>query len=366
MQGSLNILFLHSIGKAKFGGGEKWLLNAAEGLKNKGHTIYVGGRPGSVLLEKASQRGLQTAGFNILSDLSPYHVFKIASFIKKQSIDVLITRDRDLAVGGLAARVAGNTTVLVRHGLPLRSSFRKHSFLLRRLADGLITNTRTIRDFYQEKGVADKEFVKVIYNGIEPEDHSPSFDFKKQFPGKKVVLTSCRLAPQKGLFYLIDAIGLLKNECRDLVFFVLGQGKLYGKLKAYAEKKGVSDMIRFEGFVENVRPYLKGCDIFILPSLYEGMPNAAMEAMACGRPVVLTEVNGSKELVPDESVGMLIPPRDAEAIAGAVKKLAGDRELSDRLGRNARRYVLENFTVAQMISSLELYIKDKRMLKRGT
>jgi glycosyltransferase involved in cell wall biosynthesis len=72
-----------------------------------------------------------------------------------------------------------------------------------------------------------------------------------------------------------------------------------------------------------VVPYLKGCDLFVLPSLYEGMSNAAMEAMAYGKPVILTNVNGAGELVPDEGKGVLIPARDPQAIAAEVEAADG-------------------------------------------
>lgn len=355
----MRILFVHSIGKRKFGGGEKWLVTAASGLRDNGHSVFVGGRSGSRLLRAASKKNLETVEFNIFSDISVYHVFRIAAFLRRNSIDAVITRGRDLAVAGMAARLGGNPLVLVRHGLPLRSSYRKHSFLLRRLADGIITNTISIKELYELNGWVDRDFTRVIYNGAVAENNLPAYNYAERFPGKRIILSVGRLALQKGYHYLINAVSLLVEERDDLMFVILGEGKLYGKLLAYARKKGVSHLIHFEGFVENVAPYLKGCDIFVLPSLYEGMPNAAMEAMAHGKPVILTNVNGAGELIPDREKGILIPPRDPRAIATAVKELLDCAELREKLGFRAREHVLDKFPVSAMISGIESYIKEK-------
>ncbi|MFP4367422.1 MAG: glycosyltransferase [Bacteroidales bacterium] len=361
----MRILFVHSIGKRKFGGGEKWLISAASGLRDSGHKVIVGGRPGSRLLKAARLNGLETVNFNIFSDLSIYHVFRIARFIRTNNIDVLITKGRDLAVAGCAARMAGNPLVLVRHGLPMQTSFRKHSFLLRKLADGVITNTKSIKEFYEHKNLVKRNFTRVIYNGTNATNNVPSYNYAQRFPGKKIVLTVGRLAIQKGYYYLIDAISLLSREHGDIMFVVLGEGKLHNKLLSYARQMGVSERIHFEGFVDNVVPYLKGCDLFVLPSLYEGMSNAAMEAMAYGKPVVLTNVNGARELIPDDSKGILIPPKDARAIADAVIRLKEDRELREKLGQEASRHVLANFPVSSMITNIQSYIEE-RLIARNS
>ncbi len=362
----MNILFVHSIGKKKFGGGEKWLISAASGLRDTGHRVFVGGKKDSRLLKAARLNGLETAEFNILSDMSIYYVFRIAAFLRANKIDVLITKSRDLAVAGIAARLGSNPLVLVRHGLPLRNSFRKHSFLLRKFADGVITNTSSIRDLYELNGWVKKDFTKVIYNGTLATNNVPSYNYSEKFPGKRIILTVGRLAMQKGYFYLIDAISLLGSQHNDLMFVVLGDGRLRNKLLSYARKKGVADRIHFEGFVENVVPYLKSCELFVLPSLYEGMSNAAMEAMSYGKPVILTNVNGARELVPDQDKGILIPPANAAAIAEAVIKLKNDPELRERLGREAARHVKEKFPVREMIDNIQMYINERILVKSGS
>lgn len=366
----MNILFVHSIGKRKFWGGEKWLILMAAGLKQKGHRVIVGGRPGSKLIANASKNGLETKGLNIISDLSPYHVLKIARIIKKENIDVIITRGRELAISGLASRLSAGLwgkrpLVLVRHGLPLLCSIKKHVFLLNRLADGIITNTKSIKELYEAKSWVEHGFTRVIYNGTTAESNCESFPFEKAYPGKRIILTAGRLAVQKGYYHLIDAATILKKKRDDLMFFVLGEGKLSSRLRSYARKKGVDDIIHFEGYVEEVSPYMAGCDIFVLPSLYEGMPNAAMEAMALGRPVVLSSVYGARELVRHEHTGLLIPPANPGAIAASIERLADDSGLCNKLGENARRHIYREFSVDNMVDNMENHIIEKLIEKSG-
>ncbi len=355
----MNILFVHSIGRNKYGGGEKWVIAAAGGLMDRGHRVIVGGRSGSKLLKAALERGLEIVEFDILSDISLWQVFRVAAFLRKVKIDVIITKGRELFVAGLAARNGGKPLVLVRHGSPLRSSFRKHSFLHRRLADGIITNTKTIKDFFEGRRLVRKGFARVIYNGLITDSDSLPYDFSARFPGRKIVLSAGRLDVAKGYLYLIDAITMLKDSRDDLMFVVLGEGKHLDRFVSCASKKGVSDLISFEGYADNVVPYLKGCDMFILPSLYEGMPNAVMEAMAYGKAVIMTRVNGAEELIPDTGKGILIPPADADAIAGSVNRLAESEEMREKMGGEAARFIKENFSVSGMIDNIESYIEEK-------
>lgn len=360
----MNILYVHAIGRKKFGGGEKWVIMSGCGLKDMGHRVIICGRPRSKLLCAAAGKGLETIAMNVISDISIYHVVKLARIIKKQRIDVVIARERELGIAGLAARLSGKPLVLSRHGLALRSSVRKHVWLLNQFADGIITNTGTTVKYYEERGFFKKHFTELIYNGIEPDNNSEPFCYKQLFPKKKIILSVGRLAVQKGFYYLIDAMELLNREYDDLQLVILGDGKLRRKLQAYARKKGVFDMIHFCGFVNDVAPFFKGCDLFVLPSLYEGMPNAAMEAMVHGKPVVLTNVNGASELIPDISKGMLIPPRDSRAIVDAVKTYIYNTTLSKHTGDNARQYVMEHFALDKMIERLNSHIEKRLMCKK--
>lgn len=364
MRPEMRILFVHTIGRNKFGGGERWVVNAASGLQQAGHHCIVAGKGNSLLLNKAGERGLETVAVNIFSDISIYHSLKLWYLLKKYRIDLVISKRRDLAVAGIAARLAGRLPVIVRSGAPPRKSLRKHVFLIKNLADGLVTNTNTIREIYHANSLPDKNFIKVIYNGLLIDDETPACNFNLKFPGKTIVLCAGRLnSHQKGYKYLIDALVLMKKDYPDLLVYVLGEGKDRSLLETQAKRNGVEDMILFAGYVDQPAAFMKSCDVFLHPSLFEGMPNAAMEAMAYGKPVIMTDVNGAAELSLHGKLALLIPPANHTAIAEALKEVLDEPEKFASMARMAKSYVRNHFTIESMVTALDHFISEKAKQK---
>jgi glycosyltransferase involved in cell wall biosynthesis len=356
----MNILFINSIGKMKFGGGEKWMLTAAIGLKNKGHTVFVGGKKKSLFLKTVSENGIELFPVNIGADLGPLATWRIARFLKHHNIQVLICNlNKDVRVAGLAARLVHTPLVLARHGVLLCGNKWKHKITLTRLTDGIITNTRTIRDIYLGYGWFDESFIQVIYNGVDDLAGVLEYDFKARHPDKKIIFSAGRLAEQKGFGFLVEAARILAEQRDDLVFLVAGRGKLDKSLKRKVIKAGLADSFYFIGYIADIGSRLKGCDLFILPSLFEGMPNAIMEAMAAGKAVVATDVNGARELMVPGETGLIVPPRDPEALAEAITRLIDDPVSLEDMGEKGRQRVKEYFTVTGMIDILELYLREK-------
>ncbi len=357
----MRILFVHTIAPNKYGGGERWVVKAASGLKNAGHQVFVASWSGSVLLKEARQAGVSTAAFNIFSDLSIYQAIRLARFIRKHKIEAVVSKRRDLAVAGMAARWAGNPVVLVRSGSPPQRSVAKHVFLMRNLAAGIVTNTLSIKEFYLDHGLPPTDFIRVIYNGLKLYDNIESYDFSDEFPGKKIILCLGRVVSDKGYYHLIDALQLIKKKDPDILAYVIGEGKDKTKMKSYAGTKGVEEMIYFAGYKSFPVPYIKGCHLFLHPSLYEGMPNAPMEAMAYGKPVIMTRVNGADELSNDGKNAVLIPPASSQAIADAVISYFDKPEAYVSMAQSARKFVREKFTMDVMVKQLEQFILDKKM-----
>ncbi len=355
----MRVLFIHTIGKRKYGGGERWVVNAAAGLQQLGHTTFVISKPDSILLKKAVEKGVEVKAMNIFSDLSLYHAIRLSGFIRKNKIDVVISKRRDLAVAGVAARMGGSPVVIVRSGVPPLKSLRKHVFLIKKLANGLITNTRTIKDLYKAHGLAVEGFVKVIYNGVTIDDRTPKFDFEQLFPLKKIILSAGRLnATHKGYVYLMDAVSMLKHENPHWHFYIIGDGKDRKRLENYAKENNIADNITFAGYVDQAAAYMKACDVFLHTSLYEGMPNAVMEAMAYGKPVVMTDVNGARELSDGGKHAVIIPPADAGAIAEAVTEVLSEPGKFAKRAQEAKKYVRATYSQESMISKLESFLKE--------
>lgn len=336
------------------------MIIAAKGLHDKGHEIIIAGKSNSRFVNAAQKVGLRTEDFNIRGDFGPINTIKIARFLKNEAVEVLICNlNKDVRVAGLGANFVKDTVVIARHGVLLSGKKWKHKITLTKLLDGILTNAENLKSIYQSYDWFENDFVHVVYNGIEDKSHITPFDFSNQFPNKKIIFSAGRLVEQKGFEYLLDAAAILKKQSDDLIFIVAGEGRLENKLKRLVNKLNLQDSFYFWGYIENVDTYIKGCTLFVLPSLFEGMPNAVMEAMALGKPVIATNVNGVNELVEDGKTGIIIPPKDSQKLAEAIDTLIDNTKLLELYGKEGFQRVKENFTIPVMIKNLEEYFQAK-------
>jgi len=363
----MNILFINSIGRDKFGGGEKWMVHAAKELTQRGHNVTLGSKKNSKLLDYAKLHKVKTAIFEIRSDISPWSTLKVAVFLKKQAIDVLICNlNKDVRVAGLAARIVNTPVVLARHGMLLCGNKLKHKITLTNLVDGIITNSNTIKESYRNYGWFDDDFVKVIYNGINIPEKIIAHNFAALFPDKKIIYSAGRLSEQKGFTYLIETAALVQYTRQDIIFAISGEGKLEADLKKQVEAAGLEKTFIFMGFTDNIYPYLKGCDLFVLASLFEGMPNVVMEAMAMHKPVIATDVNGARELMVDGKTGIIVPPQQPDTMAKAILKIIDKQDLLEKFGNAGYDRVTHIFTMNAMGNQLEEHLQQKMSAKQQT
>ena len=146
------------------------------------------------------------------------------------------------------------------------------------------------------------------------------------------------------------------------MFLLIGRGELEATLKQEAKDLGIEEHVQFLGFRDDVPSILSVMDVFVLPSLSEGLSVALLEAMAAGIPTIATRVGGNPELVIDQRTGFLIPPRDTETLASKLLILLQDKELSRTLGDNGRKRVKDSFSFEAMVNNYQqLY---ERLLAR--
>jgi glycosyltransferase involved in cell wall biosynthesis len=176
----------------------------------------------------------------------------------------------------------------------------------------------------------------------------------------RLVVTAARLSPQKGIQYAVTAMKKVVEEVPQAVLVVAGEGELEAELKALAARTGVSASVVFAGYREDVLDLVSVCDAFLLPSLWEGMPYAILEAMLLARPVVSTTI--SSEVVVDGETGFVVEPRDDAALARAVVKLLADPAAAARMGLAGRERLRACFSAERMAAqTLEVY---ERVLRK--
>jgi glycosyltransferase involved in cell wall biosynthesis len=158
-----------------------------------------------------------------------------------------------------------------------------------------------------------------------------------------VLVVVGRLEPQKGHRVLLEALPAIRSRFPSVRLVCVGEGSLRGALEGLAAERHLDDSVRFVGHRSDVIDWLALADITVLPSFYEGLPLAAIESLAAGRPMVATDVDGSPEVVVHERTGLLVPPGDPVRLAGAVCRLLADPALRARLAVAGRHWVAELF-----------------------
>ena len=201
--------------------------------------------------------------------------------------------------------------------------------------------------------------IKTIYNGVDTEKFKPG---DKNSDNNLRLICPARLIKHKGQYTLIKAVSDLKKRGIVVYANLVGEGDEKDALVKFAEEKGVSQEIYFSEYVprEKMPEEYRKADIFVLPSHKEGMSNALLEAMACGLPVIVTDVGGTEELV-DEKNGFVFKPGDTVALTKILKHIFKKKEIINKLGQNSRKKV-ENFKWKNIA---EEYLKLFDEIKQG-
>jgi glycosyltransferase involved in cell wall biosynthesis len=204
----------------------------------------------------------------------------------------------------------------------------------------------------------------VIHNGVDADkfstgDDNIEFKIKLKKENDTIIIGSIgRLHYQKGYEYLIEAsVSILKNY-PQAKFVLIGEGELRDSLEFSAKKKGVYNSFIFLGNQTEIPELLKQIDIFVLPSLWEGLPLVLLEAMASKKPIVATDVNGITEIIHSEEEGILVPSKNSAALSSAILRLLKNDELRERIASKGYIKVMNEFHLNKMIEKTEsVYLK---------
>jgi glycosyltransferase involved in cell wall biosynthesis len=202
--------------------------------------------------------------------------------------------------------------------------------------------------------------VAIVPNGLDV----GRFAARRLQPPLRRVVMVANLRPEKGHDVLIDAASRVLASFPDARFDLIGSGTEYQRLVALAAARGVSHAVSFLGHSEAVPEQLAAADVFVLPSRSESLPNALLEAMAAGLPVVASAVGGILEVIDEGTTGLLVPAGDPRALADAVSRLMSDGALATRLGAAARADVESRYSFDRMVASFEnIYLAQ--LMKAG-
>ena len=202
-----------------------------------------------------------------------------------------------------------------------------------------------------------RQKMRVIPNGLDPGPFTrePNVDLRRSLSdGRPLVLAVARLDPQKGHRYLLEAAA----QVPEAVFALAGDGPDRAALEALAVDLGIRDRVRFLGRRSDIADLLAACDVFVLPSLYEGLPISLLEAMAAERAVIATAIGGTDEVVVHEQTGLLVPPAEPAALAAALRRLLADDALRRRLAVAGHDRVTSHFSIREMVARVSALYEE--------
>jgi glycosyltransferase involved in cell wall biosynthesis len=324
---------------------------------------------------------VESLGVRSVYDL-PRSVLRLLQILKQHPVDLIHTHlYRANLVGRLAGAMAGVPVVSSLHSPEYESAmltdnptlWPAKAWLIRQLdrlscwlaRPRFIAVSEYVRQSAIRRLGIPKDRTAVVYNSIDLDAFRPSAEMTAAgvhvrtqlgiVPGQPVVLCVARYAPQKGLRYLVEAMPRLVEQFPQVVTLVVGGGSTSDQadLERRAEGLGVRSHIRFLGVKEDVRPYLELCDVFVLPSLFEGLGIALVEAMAMQRACVASRATAIPEVVEDEVSGLLVTPGDSADLSRAVARLLADPARRSKMGAAGRRIATSRFNIAENIGHLE-------------
>ena len=303
----------------------------------------------------------------------PWDVLGIRAYLREVAPDIVHTFLLTASLYGRPAAMLAGVPIVIGTEVNIYERKRPHHALaerwLMRGTDRVVVSAESVRDFYVRQVHADPGKVDVIYNAVDwaALDTTMTRNELRAAVGvpadAPLACIIARLTEQKAHGVLLDAIAE-NADLASLHLLIVGDGDLRDVLRARAETLGLAARVHFLGARRDLGNLLQASDLFVMPSLWEGLPLSMVLAMGAKLPVVATRVAGIPEIVRDGQTGLLVPPGDKRALAAALARLSADPALRDSLGAAAAAFVRPRFGTDGYVASItDLY--DRLLAEKG-
>ena len=370
--GTRVLMFVQSL---DLGGSETQCVEIARQLKEEGYRVTVGClRADGPLRARLKEVGLECVEFAVRTSLlrpnAVFQMLKLVAFLRRGRFEVVHTNDLYSNLFAVPAAWLARVPVIIssRRDLgrwwwytPVR---RKILRRVQELSTRILVNSESVRQELLMKDGFRPENIHVVYNGIDAEKYiQAAADRENLLPGScsshKLIITVANMhTAAKGHGDLIDAARTILKEHPEARFVFAGDGEMRQFFEDQVRAAGLQEMFIFLGHRTDIPALLASCDIGVLASRTEGLPNAVLEYMAAGLPVVATTVGGVPEIIENEANGLLIPPENPAALSGALLRLLKDEEMRKRLGKAGRERVMAQFNFACVMARLKQLYKN--------
>jgi len=361
------LMFIQSL---ELGGSETQCVEVARLLARNGYSVTVGClRAGGPLERRLKEAGLECVEFPVRgSMLRPntiMQMLKLVIFIRRRKFRVVQTNDLYSNLFAVPAAWLARVPVIIssRRDLarwwwytPVR---RKILRKVQELSTWILVNSKAVRQELMTRDGFDAERIRIIYNGIDEEKYTQvTINREELLPGtsskeKLIIMVGNMHVGVKGHSDLIEAARTVREICPEARFLLAGDGEMRPFFEDQVKAAGLERTFAFLGHRTDIPALLSCCDIGVLASRSEGLPNAVLEYMAAALPVVATAVGGVPEIIENEESGLLVPPENPAALSAAILRMLKDNELRKRLGKAGRERVLADFNFTRVIGNLK-------------
>ncbi len=359
----IHIAFLvHTYG---FGGLENMVTNLVNHLDpNRFESTIISFAPLHPLNNRVDLNRVQVLSLNKKGGNNLVLIYKIYLLLKKIGADVVQTHNWGTALEGILgaklARIPG-----IVHAERGTIEDKERNVVLQRFLWGFADQVLSVSESHRKKVTNvigfPHEKIKAIVNGVDTERFFPNPKIKEEIRkklglknGNFCIGTVGSLRPVKNQLLLVNACKAILPHFDQVEVLIVGEGPLESQLKNEVKTLGLSEKIHFAGGQPNIPEILNALDIFVLPSLSEGMPNVVLEAMACGIPTIATAVGGTPEVIEDGKNGILIASEDEPHLIRVLKELIQNQNQRQTIGIEGRKRMLYHFSLKKMVSEYEL------------
>ncbi len=355
---------IHLVEELTIGGLEKILTTIVLNLNKEKYNVSVWClREGGFFANKLVKEGIDVKILHISTSRNPLSIYKLYKLLKSHKFDIIHTHAYSAGtIGRISAFLAG-IPVIISHNHSVYDYYNKYyhfvEWLLSHITDKIICISDVVNRFANKTQRINAKKLITIHNGIDSEyavSEKRTSGLRKELGipvDHSVICTIAHMEEHKGIKYLIESASLLLQSRNDVSFLLVGEGALKEELKILCADLKIEKNVIFAGERSDIPEILSLTDIFVLPSLREGLGLAILEAMACGKPVIATNVGGIPEIVKDGVSGILVSPKDPEVLHSAMNELLGNREKLRKMGYNGKRVCNESFDSKTMIGKIE-------------
>ena len=350
---------VHTEASCGWGGQEIRILTEAKGIMARGHQVTIISPAEAPIHAEAVKRGIPAVALPI-GRKKLKGLFAMRRWLKENPADIINTHSStDSWLAALACTLMTSPPPIVRSrhiSAPIPTN-GPTSWLYQTAARHVVTTGEKLR------------YTLIHDNGYAP-DHITSvptgIDTELFYPGSREAAREALNLPKEGLVlgivatlrswkghdYLLEALAALKRP--DVKLLIVGHGPQHENIQRRIDELGLTDQVVMPGNQDTVRPWLQAMDLFVLPSYAnEGVPQSILQAMLCGLPAISTPVGSIEEAVHHEQTGLIVPPKDSEALKVAIETLLDSPELRAQYGQAALAYAQQHFTLERMVDKME-------------